>query len=160
MVEYSKFALKKQSWLEWWGKVLSRFVVSIRIGNQCLTLDPLKKGKIPKTWTFLRLSIGKCYETESWGQARVFRILDNQFKLGNPEKSAWSQKMKQVRKAKMPELEMGKTDGMRRQRGRSWAGTARKNAHVWAVETWFRRMHFANTFIWLLLSFCLWLGEL
>lgn len=160
MVEYSKSSLKKQSWLEWGRKVLPRCVVSIRVGNQCLTLDPLRKGQIPKTRTFLRLSMGKCYETESWGQAKVFRILDNQFELGNPETPAWSQEMKQVRKAEMPELEMGQTDGMRRQKGRSWAWAARKNAHVWAVETWFRRMHFANTFIWLLHSFCLWLGEL
>lgn len=29
----------------------------------------------------------------------------------------------------------------------------------WAVEAGFRRMYFANTVIWLLYSFCLWLGE-
>lgn len=59
-------------------KSIAKICGSTRVGNQCLTLDTLRKGQIPKTQTFRRLSIRKCYETESWGQAKVFRILDNQ----------------------------------------------------------------------------------
>lgn len=38
-------------------------VGSIRVGNQFLTVDPLRKGQIWKTPNFLRLSVGEVQKT-------------------------------------------------------------------------------------------------